>query len=215
MKFPRLTLAATLLACSLPLLQGCFPAIVAGTAVGVMSAHDRRTTGTQTDDETLEWKATNAIPEKHRAAAHVNATAYNRRVLLTGEVAGEEARADIEAAVRQLPGVGPIYNELVVAAPSSLSTRSRDSFVTSKVKARLVDSQKISANHIKVVTENGATYLMGIVSEREARIAVQVARTTEGVRKVVNVLEVLPDADIRRLDLAPAGAQPAAPVESR
>lgn len=211
----RLTLAATALALTLPLLQGCFPAIVAGTAAGVMSAHDRRSTGTQADDESLEWKAADAIPAKFRNAAHVNVTAYNRRLLLTGEVPGDEARSEIEAAARGLQGVREVYNELVVAAPSSLSVRSRDSFVTSKVKARLVDSQKISANHVKVVTENGHTYLMGIVSAYEGKVAVQVARTTDGVRKVVNVLEVLPDADIKRLDLAPAGAQRPAPVESR
>ena len=101
----RLTLAATALALTLPLLQGCFPAIVAGTAAGVMSAHDRRSTGTQADDESLEWKAADAIPAKFRNAAHVNVTAYNRRLLLTGEVPGDEARSEIEAAARGLQGV--------------------------------------------------------------------------------------------------------------
>lgn len=215
MNKPRLTLAATALALTLPLLQGCFPALVVGTAAGVMTAHDRRSTGTQADDESLEWRALKALPVKYEFASHINATAYNRRLLLTGEVASDEARMEIEAAVRAVQGVREVFNELVVAAPSSLTVRSRDSFVTSKVKARLVDSKKISANHIKVVTENGYTYLMGVVTDHEAKVAVQVARTTDGVRKVVNVLEVLPDAEIRRLDLAPAGAQRPAPVESR
>lgn len=215
----RLHLAALLLA-TLPLLQGCFPAVVAGgAAVGVMSAHDRRSTGTQTDDETTEWKASNQIPEQYRKLAHVNFTSYNRRVLITGEAPSDEAKAAIEAEVRKLDGVREVYNELGVGPASSLGSRSTDSYIDSKVKARLVDSNQLSANHIKVVTERAITHLMGIVNEREAKVAVSIARTTAGVRKVVNLLEVVGEDDTRRIDNQTLGARnppPAsAPVENR
>lgn len=198
----RRFLCASLLALSLPLLQGCFPMVVAGAAAGVMSVHDRRTTGVQADDESLEWKISESLPASLAAQSHLNVTAYNRRVLLTGEAPTPEARAEIEALARTQRGVSDVFNELVVAAPSNLSARSRDSFLTSKIKARLVDVQQVSANHIKVVSEAGVAYLLGIVNEREAKAAIHVARTTEGVRKVVNMLEILPDHEVRRLDVA-------------
>ncbi|WP_298398378.1 BON domain-containing protein [uncultured Azonexus sp.] len=216
----RLSLSLILLALAVPTLQGCFPAVVAGAAVGVMSIHDRRTTGTQADDETTEWRARGRIPEQYKAQSRVNFTSYNRRLLITGEVPNEDAKSAIEAEARKLDGVREVYNELVIAPASTLPQRSNDSFIDSKVKARLVDSNQVSANHIKVVTERGATYLMGVVNEREAKVAISVARTTAGVRKVVNILEVLADDEIRRLDAQALGARQAppnqaAPVEKR
>ncbi len=202
-------------ALALPALQGCFPAVVATGAVGVMSLHDRRSTGTQADDESTEWKAAARLPDRLKSVVHVNFTSYNRRLLLTGEVPTEEDRATVEAQARMVDGVREIYNELVVAPNSSLANRSNDSFIDSKVKARLVDTKQISANHIKVVTERAVTYLMGIVNEREAKIAVQVARTTAGVRKVVNLLEIVPESETRRIDAQVAGANRNAPVETR
>lgn len=220
MQKPKLTLAALLLAAALPALQGCVPAvIVGGAAAGVMSAHDRRSTGTQTDDETTEWKARIGIPAQYKETAHVNFTSYNRRVLITGEVPNDEAKAAIEAEVRRIEGVREVYNELGIGPASSLGSRSTDSYIDSKVKARLVDSNQISANHVKVVTERAITHLMGVVTEREAKVAVAVARTTAGVRKVVNLLEVLSDEEIRRIDNQTFGSHTpppqSAPVESR
>jgi osmotically-inducible protein OsmY len=221
MQKTRLSLIAAALITALPLLQGCVPAvIVTGAAVGVMTAHDRRSTGTQTDDETAEWKAAQQIPEQFKSQTHANFTSYNRRLLITGETPSEEAKAMIGERVRKVEGVREVFNELVVAPPSGLGNRSNDSYITSKLKARLVDSNQISANHVKVVTENTVAYLMGMVTEREAKVAVAVARTTDGVRKVVSVMEVLPDADIRRIDnTAPGGAKTpppqTAPVETR
>ena len=221
MKTPRILLATLTLAACLPLLQGCFTAVATGAAVSVMSLHDRRSTGTQTDDETTEWRAMEGIPAAYRETSHVNFTSFNRRVLMTGEVPNDDARAAIEAEARKVPGVITVYNELLVGAPSSLATRSKDSFITSKVKARLVDEQKVSANHVKVITERTVTYLMGLLTEREANAAIQVARTTDGVSKVVNAIEIISDSEAKRLDsLASArrsgasSGQPA-PVESR
>lgn len=216
----RLTLSALTLAILLPALQACVPAVIAtGAAVGVMSAHDRRSTGTQTDDETTEWKVGTKIPDQYKNFSHVNATSYNRRVLLTGEVPSAEAKAAIEAEVRKLEGVREVYNELGIGPVTPLASRSNDSFIDSKVKARLVDSNQLSANHIKVVTERGITHLMGVVNEREAKVAIAVARTTAGVRKVVNILEVVSEDETRRIDTQTLGARQTppqtAPVEKR
>jgi osmotically-inducible protein OsmY len=222
----KLALAVTTLVAALPFLAGCVPAVIAtGATVGVMSAQDRRSTGVQTDDEGIEWKAAQSVPERYAAASHLNFTSFNQRLLITGEVPSEEAKAAIGEQAARIVGVKEVINDAVVGPASSLSVRSNDSYITSKVKARLVDEKNLSANHVKVVTESGVTYLMGIVTDREAKVAVTIARTTEGVRKVVNVMEVRSDAEISRLSTMPtmgtsAPAQPAqpaqpAPVESR
>lgn len=215
----KLALATVALLAALPVLQGCVPAIVTGAAVGVMSAHDRRSTGTQTDDETIEWKAKARIPDQYKNFSNVNFTSYNRRLLITGEVPNTEAKAAIEAEARKVDGIREVYNELGIGPVTPLGSRSNDGFITSKLKARLVDSNQISANHIKVVTERGIAHLMGIVNEREAKVAVAVARTTSGVLKVVNIMEVLDEGETQRIDSQNLGARKAppqtAPVERR
>jgi osmotically-inducible protein OsmY len=219
MQKAKLTLAAAALITFLPMLQGCIPAIIGGAAVGVMSAYDRRSTGTQADDETTEWKAGQHVPDQYKTFSHTNFTSYNRRVLITGEVPNEEAKAAIETSTRQIDGVREVYNELGIGPVSSLGSRSTDSYIDSKVKARLVDSNQLSANHIKVVTERAIVHLMGIVNAREAKVAVDVARTTAGVKKVVNLMEIVGEDDTRRIDNETLGARnppPAsAPVENR
>lgn len=216
----KLTLAAAALIIALPALQGCVPAvIVGGAAAGIISAHDRRSTGTQTDDETTEWKGFNRMPAQYKDASHVNFTAYNHVLLITGEAPSEEAKQAIGEMANKIEGVKLVHNELSIGSASSLASRSNDSFIDSKVKARLVDSNQISANHIKVVTEKAVTHLMGIVNEREAKVAVAVARTTDGVRKVVNVMEIVPETETRRIDNQTLGARnpppQSAPVENR
>lgn len=217
----KLVLAATALITALPLLQGCIPAVIAtGATAGVMSAHDRRTTGAQADDEALEWKAAQQVPEAYKESAHLNFTSFNRHLLITGEVPSEEARSAIGEQVGKLEGVKEVFNETVVGPASSLSTRTNDSYVTSKVKARLVDEKTLSANHIKVVTEAGTAFLMGIVTDHEAKVAVAVTRRTAGVVKVVNLMEVHSDAEVRRLETLPSAGSPAttqqpAPIENR
>ena len=190
MRKAKLTLATLAMISVLPMLQGCFPAVVGGAAVGVMSAHDRRSTGTQTDDEATEWKAKLKVPDQYKEASHINFTSYNRRLLITGEVPNEEAKSAIESQVRMIEGVREVYNELGIGPASSLGSRSTDSFIDSKVKARLVDSNQISANHIKVVTERGVVYLLGLVSRVEADDAARIASTTSGVARVVKLFEI-------------------------
>lgn len=201
----RLLLAATLIA---PLLGACVPAlIVTGAAGTAITYHDRRTTGIQTDDETAEWKGRNRLPAPYRDTANVNFTSFNRILLVSGEVPDESARSEIGDMASGIEGTRQVHNEVQVAPPSTLGSRSNDVFISSKVKARLLDTDQVSSNHIKPVTENGVLFLMGIVTEREARAAIDIARTTAGVRKVVNLFEVLPDAEIRRIDNARFGVR--------
>lgn len=175
----------------LPVVSGCALVAVGGAvATGVMVAEDRRTVGTLTEDEGIELKAINRIGEKVKDA-HINVTSYNRMVLLTGEVPTEAAKADAERIARAVENVRGVFNELQVAGNSSLQARTNDSVLTSKVKARFVDAGKFSPVHVKVVTENGIVYLMGLVKRQEGADATEVARTTGGVRKVIRVFEYL------------------------
>jgi len=185
----------------LPLLSACVPAvIVTGAAVGVVSYHDRRSTGTQADDETTEWRARNRLPAIWRERGNVNFTAYNRRVLVSGEVPDERAKDEIGALAAALDGVQKVHNELRVGPVSTVGERADDVLLSSRIKARLLDQKVVSSNHVKPVSERGVVFLMGIVSESEAQAAIDVVRTTAGVAKVVSLFEVLPASDIRRLD---------------
>lgn len=185
----------------LPLLSACVPAvIVTGAAVGVVSYHDRRSTGTQADDETTEWRARNRLPAIWRERGNVNFTAYNRRVLVSGEVPDERAREEIGALAAALDGVQKVYNELRIGPVSTVGERADDVLLSSRIKARLLDQKIVSSNHVKPVSERGVVFLMGIVSEAEAQAAIDVVRTTAGVLKVVSLFEILPAESIRRLD---------------
>lgn len=175
----------------IPLLNGCAPVLVGGAAAtGIVVAEDRRTVGTITEDQGIEFKASSRINDKIKDA-HINVTSYNRMVLLTGEVPDAAARATAEKIARAVENVREAYNELQVAGNSSLSARANDSYLTSKVKARFVDAQKFNPIHVKVVTENNVVYLLGLVKRQEANDATELARTTGGVRKVVRVFEYL------------------------
>jgi osmotically-inducible protein OsmY len=185
---PLLWLAAVLAAAQL---SGC--ALVVG---GTMVAIDRRTTGAQVEDTTIESKASSRIKELVGDRSHVNITSYNRTVLLTGEAATEGDRTAIEQAVQRIENVRSTVNELAVMLPSSLSTRSNDSFLTGKVKATYVDAKDLQANAFKVVTERNNVYLMGRVTEREATRATDLARTVSGVQKVVRVFEIVTEAEL-------------------
>lgn len=191
-----------------PLLGACVPALIATGAAGTaISYHDRRSTGIQADDETSEWKGRNRVPTPYRNNANVNFTSFNRILLISGEVPDDAARNAIGDMAAGIEGVRKVHNELQIGAPSSLGSRSNDVFISSKYKARLLDTDRVSSNHIKPVTENGVLFLMGIVTEQEAHAAIDIARTTAGVRKVVNLFEVLPDTEIRRIDNARFGVK--------
>jgi osmotically-inducible protein OsmY len=175
----------------LPLLQACAPVVVGGAAAtGVIVAEDRRTVGTVTEDEVTELKTSNRIREKF-SGAHVNVTSYNRMVLLTGEAPDAAAQSEIEKIARAVENVRGVYNELQVGPNSALSARANDSYITSKVKARFIDSQRFNPVHVKVVTEANVVYLIGLVKRKEAEDASEISRTTAGVHKVVRLFEYL------------------------
>jgi osmotically-inducible protein OsmY len=172
------------------LLQGCELALLgAGGAAAYSAIDDRRTTGMQIEDERIELVAGNRVGERFGEKVHFNATSYNRWVLLTGEVADEKTRGEIEKIILAIPNVRGAANELQVAGISSLGSRTNDSFITSKVKGRFVDALSFRPVHVKVVTEASIVYLMGVVTDKEAEEAVEIARTTGGVRKVVKIFE--------------------------
>jgi osmotically-inducible protein OsmY len=176
-------------------LQGCVEMAVVGAGAAVLGYEDRRTTGTLVEDEGIELRATNRVRERFGDRVHVNITSFNRSVLVTGEVPNATTRSEIEKIVQGVPSVRSITNELQVTGGTSLSSRANDSTITGKVKARFVDSGKFSALHVKVVTEAAVVYLLGIVTQAEANEAVEIARTTGGVRKVVKVFEYCKPTD--------------------
>jgi len=187
MKRTSVMVATLLLA--LPL-AGCVEMAVVGVGAAVLSHEDRRSTGAQVEDEGLELRASNRISERYGSKVHVNVTAFNRFLLLTGEVPDAKAKEDIEKLILELPTKPRgVSNELRVAGNASLTGRSNDTFITGKVKARFLDAGKFNALHVKVITEAATVFLMGIVTEAEANAAVEVARTTGGVAKVVKVFE--------------------------
>ncbi len=171
-------------------LAGCAPLVVgAGAASALSVSEDRRSSGAQLDDQSIEWRASSRIGERFGSKVHVNVTSYNRNALLTGEVPDERVRGEVDALVRSVPSVSGTTNELVVAEATSLGSRTTDSYITSKIKTRFLDAAQFNAMQVKVVTEAGVVYLMGIVTDKEANDAVEIARTTGGVRKVVKMFE--------------------------
>ena len=186
----KLLLAATL-AATAAVLQGCVGAAVVGAGTVAVMAEDRRTTGIYVEDENIEWKALRRAYDQF-SAAHINATSFNRKLLLTGEVASEAMKTAVGEVMKAIPSVASVANELTVGGNSSITSRGNDSLITSNVKARLVGNGKVSPGHVKVVTEAGTVFLMGLVTPAEADAAVQIARSTSGVSRVVKVFEYLP-----------------------
>jgi osmotically-inducible protein OsmY len=188
-------LAALFALLPLLLLSGCPAAIVGAGALTYGVAEDRRTSGTMIDDDNIETRVSRGVRERYGENTHVNVTSFNRSVLLTGEVPEDARKADIEKLAQGAGNVRNIANELQVGAPSSLSARANDSYITTKVKGRLLDANKVNPIHVKVVTEAGVVYLMGIVTEQEAADAVEVARNTGGVVKVVRIFDLCKAGD--------------------
>lgn len=172
-------------------LQGCFPVVATGAGTGVLMAEDRRTSGTFIEDQGIELKASNRLDEKFKNTIHINITSYNRTVLMTGEVLTDATKQEAEEIVRSVPNVSNVINELTIGVGSSYTSRSNDSYLTSKVKVRFVELGKFQANHVKVVTENSVVYLLGMVTRKEAESAVEIAARTGGVQKVVKLFEYL------------------------
>jgi osmotically-inducible protein OsmY len=174
------------------LLAGCVPLLVAGAVGGTaLVATDRRSVGAQADDEAIELKIGNNIGTGYGDRVHVNVTSYNGIVLLTGEVPTPELVTTITQIARTTAKVRTVHNELTVGPVSSVGSRTNDSYITSKVKARFVEANKFAPNHVKVVTERQVVYLMGLARHDEADTAAQIAATTSGVIRVVKLFEYI------------------------
>jgi osmotically-inducible protein OsmY len=184
-------------------LLACAPLVV-GSAVGtgVLVATDRRTSGAQLEDQGIELKAASRLRDQFGDRARVVVTSFNRRVLLTGETPTEADKATAERVVAGVENVKVIVNELGVMSSPSLTARSADALVTARVKAAMIDASDLQANTVKVVTERGTTYLMGLVTQREADRATDITRSISGVQRVVRAFEVISDAELQRIQAA-------------
>jgi len=189
MKFSALSPLVALAA--LICLQGCVALVGAGVATGIMVADDRRTSGTILEDKVIRSKVSNLISDKYKDEVQVDLTSYNRVVLLYGQVPSQAIVDDIGLMALETQNVRDVQNEIVIAGASSFVARSNDTMLTSKVKSRLMSNDNVSANHVKVVTDAGSVYLMGLVTRSEAASATETAATTSGVKRVVKVFEFL------------------------
>ena len=181
------------LAVSFLALQGCVPAVVVGTTAGVAAAHDRRTFGSMIDDQTIELKAGASIgmDDSIKNLVHINVTSVNGIVLLTGEASTSDARDAVLAHVREVDGIRRVTNEIRIADPSTLGARSEDGLITSAVKARFLVTKGLDPTRVKVVTENKAVYLMGLVTHAEGDLAGDLASNIDGVQRVVKIFEYI------------------------
>lgn len=196
----RTLFKAMVLAWSLSTLSACVPLVMGGAmATGVMVATDRRTSGTVVEDNAISLKASSRISDNLGDRVHINVTSYNRQVLLTGEVPNAQDKQLAEKIVSNVENVSGVVNELAISGLSTLSQRSTDSLVTSRVKGSLVDAKDLSANAFKITTERGTVYLMGRVTQREANRATEVITATSGVQKLVRILEIISEDELARM----------------
>jgi len=186
------------LAGSLVSLTACFPLVMGGAVVGGLVATDRRTSGTVVEDEGIELRASNRIRENVGERAHVNITSYNRQVLITGEVPSAQDKQLVEQIVSGVDNVRNIVNELAVMGVSNYTQRSSDTLVTGKVKASLLDAKDLFSNSFKITTERGTVYMMGRVTQREAKRATEIISGISGVQRVVRVMEIISEDELAR-----------------
>jgi osmotically-inducible protein OsmY len=195
----RRAILASLLAGAALAQSGCFPLAATGIAVGAMAAADRRTIGTQTEDQGIEVKALQRMSEL-KGGSGVSATSFNRKVLLTGQVPDQRTKAEAGTIIAKVDSVLSVHNELAIGERVGFGTQASDSSVTTRVKAAMVDTKDLQANTIKVVTEAGVVYLMGIVTRAEGERAAQVASRVSGVRRVVTVFEYVTPDELARIE---------------
>lgn len=183
---------AALLAASLPLMHGCAAVVVGGAATAVVVADDRRTAGTVVEDQEIELRAMSRLREGFpQKTVSVSTVSYNRQVLLVGQVPDEATRAKVVDTVRAIPGVIGVHNEITISGVTSLTSKTNDASITTKVKARLLNTNAVQSNHVKVVTEAAVVYLMGLVRKDEGEAAGKVAAGTAGVTRVVKLFEYI------------------------
>ena len=204
------TLVSATLLGGLLSLSGCFPIFLGGAAAGAMMATDRRTSGTVVEDNTIQLKAGSRISENLGDRVHIDVTSYNRQVLLTGEVPTLQDKQLAEKLVADVDNVRNVINELGVMGNSTLSQRSSDLLVGTRVRARLIDAKDIVANSFKVVTERGVVYVFGRVTAKEAQRGTEIIRSVDGVQRMVILWEVITDDELARMLPAPSASEAAA-----
>ena len=186
----RVAMSAAALAALLTPLHGCAPAVIAvGAAEVAIIAGDPRTTGTQLDDQSIEFKVATEAGSRYANDVHLNVTSYNGVVLLTGEVPSTVIQDEITKLAKAQDKVRTVHNEMVIGPVTDLGARTNDTYITSKVKTRMLEDDKFKAIYVKVVTERSVVYLMGVVPKPLGDAAAQTAATTEGVARVVKVFE--------------------------
>ena len=205
MTLRRLATGALVALAAVAGLSACAPLMVGGAVVGgSLMASDRRTSGAQIEDSSIELKSVSKVQSTIGERGHVNVTSYNRVVLVTGEVPTDADRQAVEQALARIENVRSVVNELAVMPSSSLSSRSADSILSGQVKAAFIDAKELQSYAIKVVTERSVVFLMGRVTEKEAAVATERARGVNGVQKVVRVFEIISEAELAELQAKPA-----------
>lgn len=192
-------------------LAGCFPVVATGVVTGALSVSDRRTTGAQAEDQTIEIKAFNRFRERFKSSQiSLSVVSFNRIALVTGYVPDEATKAEAARLVSSIENVRNSLNEIVVGLPPSIRTYGSDTVLTTRVKASMLEAKDLQAQVIKVYTESSTVFLMGIVTEREANRAADIASRVSGVRRVVRAFEIISEADLSRMHLQTGGNNPAA-----
>ena len=197
--FQSLVLSGVVLAATLSSLSACAPLLVGGAVMTGIVATDRRTAGTQLEDEAIELKVASAVRQDLGDRIHLNVTSFNRKVLLSGEVRMQADKERAEKLAQSQENVLSVVNDLAVAIPSSVTQRSKDLVITGQAKAAFIDAKDLQVNSIKVVTERGIVYLMGRVTAREAKRASDIVRGIGGVTKVVRVFDEISEEELKRL----------------
>ena len=218
----RAAVSAAAVAVCATQLSGCFPLFAGAVGTGVAVATDRRPTATQTVDRGLQMEADSTITSRFNGDARVSVSVFNRKVLLTGEARNDSVRQQVDQYVRGLPNARVVVDELEIVDSPSFLTQSEDAYITSKVKTLLMAADGVPSNSIKVTTEKGAVYLLGIVTPAEGDRAVDVVRNASGVTKVVKAFDYVSEAERARLDEAATSKNPSidgtpgtpAPVQS-
>jgi osmotically-inducible protein OsmY len=194
----RIAVASALIASTLAM-SGCFPLAATGVAVGTMAVMDRRTVGAQTEDQAIEIKARSQLASALSDAGGIAVTSFNRKVLLTGQVVSDQDKRNAERIVAGIENVRSVHNELQVLGRVSMTTVAADTSITARVKAALIEAPDLKGNTVKVVTEAGTVYLMGLVTRREADRAAQVASRVGGVQRVVTAFELITEEEAARI----------------
>lgn len=170
------------------ILAGCVGAFLAGAAAGGLIVYDRRSIATAATDQKIRHRLIRTIARDPAFQnSHIVVSSFNRVVLLAGQTPLASVRAQADRIAHATPDVKRVFNEIEIASPSSSMTRSSDSWITTKVKSKMLTTSGLHSSQIKVVTENGTVFLMGEVTQAQASLAVDVARRVGGVQKIVKV----------------------------